>query len=86
MSIPANLGAYEVPSRVVFLNEFRWAHLQFWKDNHPQYPGFPLSLPPLVKRIYRVGHGYGAPKDKAPPLAGGNTKLTIASEIAGLRS
>ena len=33
--------------RIVFLNEFHWAHLQFWKDNHPQYPDA-LLLHPCV--------------------------------------
>ena len=45
--------------RVLFLNEFRRAHLDFWKNNHPSYPNFTLgSLPPLVRRIYRVGQGF----------------------------
>ena len=52
--------------RVLFLNEFRRAHLDFWKNNHPAYPNFSLaSLPPLVRRTYRVGQGFRKPQDLA---------------------
>ena len=33
---------------IVFLNEFCRAHLQFWKDNHPQYPDVLLLLPHVL--------------------------------------
>ena len=67
--------------RVVFVNEFRR-----WNNNHPQCSDFRLNLPPLVKRIYCVEQWCRAPKDKAPPLASGNTEPTIASELARFRS
>ena len=82
---PMNVRKCRPLERVLFLNEFRKAHLNFWKNNHPLYPDFSLgSLPPLVRRIYRVGQGFLKPKDVIPPPSGGDIEPTIVPEIARL--
>ena len=83
--LPMSIRKCQPLERVLFLNKFRRAHLNLWKNNHPSYPDFSLgSLPHLVRRIYPVGQAVRKPKDVIPPPSSGTIEPTIVLEIARL--
>ena len=47
----------------VYQQEFRTAHLNFWKEEKPSYPPFLPRAPLVVKQILKVGKGKHIPKD-----------------------
>ena len=69
----------------VFMENFRTAHLNFWKQCHPVYPGLP-EVPAVIKKILRCNWGHHKPKDPEKRAGGGGSKLCpTAPKIERLR-
>ena len=70
--------------RQVFMESFRTAQLNFWKQCHPLYLDL-LEVPAVIKKILRRNWGHHKPKDPEKRAGGGSKLCTTAPEIEHLR-